>query len=222
METSLYNRLCTIDTLMEAWLKVKRKNSKGGVDSVSVESFDLHAEENLQKILAQLMAQTYISMPMQKATKRKKDGSMRRLGMLTVSDKIVQLAVKMIIEPILEPTFLDVSYGFRPKKGPTKAIKRLRHIMNNQNRRWVVVCDISNNKRRRQVSRLLEEQGVRMNKSVFECFMSPVTYKKLIKAIGNKIDPKKDTVLYYPICKNCFEKSKKSWKIDYGSLIVTV
>ncbi len=50
----------------------------------------------------------------------------------------------MIIEPILEPLFLDVSYGFRPKKGPAKAIKRLRHIMNNENRRWIVVCDIEN------------------------------------------------------------------------------
>ncbi len=60
METSLYNRLCTIDTLREAWLKVKRKNSKGGIDSVSVESFDLHAEENLQGLLAQLMVHTYI------------------------------------------------------------------------------------------------------------------------------------------------------------------
>ncbi len=142
METSLYNQLCTIDTLREAWLKVKRKNSRGGIDFVSVESFDNRAEENLQKILAQLMAQTYISMPMQKATKRKKDGSVRELGLLTVSDKIVQLAVKMIIEPVLEPLFLNVSYGFRPKKGPTKAIKRLLHIMNNENRRWIVVCDI--------------------------------------------------------------------------------
>ena len=144
MATSFYYKLCTIDTLREAWLKVKAKNSRGGINSVSVKSFDLHAEENLQKILAQLMAHTYISMPMQKTMKRKKDGTVRELGMLTISDKIVQLVVKMIIEPVLEPSFLNVSYGFRPKKGPAKAIKRLLHIMNNENRRWVVVCDIEN------------------------------------------------------------------------------
>ena len=96
MENTLYIQLCTIDTLTEAWLKVKAKNSRGGIDFVSVESFDLHAEENLEKILAQLMAQTYISMPMQKTMKRKKNGTFRELGLLTVSDKIVQLAVKMI------------------------------------------------------------------------------------------------------------------------------
>lgn len=144
MDASLYSRLCTLDTLRESWLKVKAKHSKGGIDFVSVENFDLHAEENLQEILAQLIAGTYVSMPMQKALAHKNDGTLRELGMLTVSDKIVQLAVKGIIEPVLEPMFSDVSYGFRPKKGPVKAIKRLVHIMNNENRRWIVAGDIEN------------------------------------------------------------------------------
>jgi len=87
---------------------------------------------------------------------------------------------------------------------------------------YIIAYDISGNKRRREVSKLLEEQGIRMNRSVFECFMLPNTYKALMQAVNEKIDPKKDIVLYYPICRNCFEKSKKTWKIDCDSLIVTV
>lgn len=144
MENQYYNQLCDIETLRDAWLIVKAKNSKGGIDSVSVNDFDLHAEENLQGILSKLVAQTYISMPMQKATCLKKDGSVRELGMMTITDKIVQVAVKTIIEPVIEKVFLDVSYGYRPEKGPAKAIKRLLHIIIYENQKWAVVCDIDN------------------------------------------------------------------------------
>ncbi len=87
---------------------------------------------------------------------------------------------------------------------------------------YIIAYDISSNKRRRGISKLLEEQGIRMNKSVFECFITPATYKILMKTINKIINPKKDSILYYPICKSCFEKSVKSWKVDYGSPTITV
>lgn len=144
MENQYYNQLCNLDVLRDAWLKVKTKQSKGGIDTVSIEDFDLNAEENLAKLLATLLARTYIPMPMQKASSLKKDGTVRDLGMLTISDKIVQTAVKTVIEPVFEKTFLDVSYGYRPGKGPAKAIKRLLHTIRCENQKWAVVCDIHN------------------------------------------------------------------------------
>ena len=87
---------------------------------------------------------------------------------------------------------------------------------------YIIAYDISNNKRRCEVSQLLEEHGIRMNKSVFECLMLPKTYKALMKTVNGKINPKKDTVLYYPICRNCFEKSERTGKADGNSLMITV
>lgn len=77
---------------------------------------------------------------------------------------------------------------------------------------YIVAYDIVSNKRRRMISKLLEAHGVRMNKSVFECFLLPVTFKKLEKSISNIIDSKKDSVLYYPLCRSCMGKSKKTFR----------
>jgi CRISPR-associated protein Cas2 len=85
---------------------------------------------------------------------------------------------------------------------------------------YIIAYDISANRRRQKVAKILEEYGVRMNKSVFECFVFPDTLKKLEKSIANIIDCKKDSVLYYPICRNCMEKCKKTFKgISYPELI---
>ena len=78
---------------------------------------------------------------------------------------------------------------------------------------YIIAYDISGNKRRRKVAKILEMYGVRMNKSVFECFVLPDIFKKLEESISNIIDCKKDSVLYYPVCKSCIEKSKKTFKV---------
>ena len=87
---------------------------------------------------------------------------------------------------------------------------------------YIIAYDISSNRRRRRVSNLLEEYGVRMNKGVFECILSTVNYKKLVKIINKRIDIKKDSVLYYPMCRSCFEKSGKTGKADFGSVVEIV
>ena len=144
MDISIYNRLCNIELLREAWLLVKTKNSAGGIDAVSVEEFEKNAEQNLKGLLSGLISLNYLSLPMKKSSCLKKDGSNRELGMLSISDKIIQRALKMVIEPQFEKLFLDVSYGYRPNKSPSKAVKRLLHYFNTEHRLWSVVCDINN------------------------------------------------------------------------------
>lgn len=144
MDTPIYNQLCNIELLREAWLIVKTKHSIGGIDAVSVEEFEKTAEQNLQGILAGLISRNYLSLPMKNSSCLKKDGSKRELGMLSISDKIVQRAVKILIEPQFEKLFLDVSYGYRPNKSPAKAVKRLLHYVHTEHRPWAVVCDINN------------------------------------------------------------------------------
>ena len=68
---------------------------------------------------------------------------------------------------------------------------------------YVVAYDICNNKKRRKISELLEEWGVRVNFSVFECELPVKALSSLKKSIEELIDPKSDSVLYYPLCLNC-------------------
>ncbi|MBI5416618.1 CRISPR-associated endonuclease Cas1, partial [Candidatus Poribacteria bacterium] len=64
------------------------------------------------------------------------------LSLPTIKDKIVQQAVKDIVEPIICKDFLDCSYAYRENKGPVKAINRVMHLINNEKREWVTLCDI--------------------------------------------------------------------------------
>lgn len=70
----------------------------------------------------------------------------------------------------------------------------------------VVAYDISDDRRRSHVAKILEKVGVRINFSVFECLLTDAQYEKLRKDIGNKIKPKEDSVVYYPICLDCYAK----------------
>ncbi len=74
---------------------------------------------------------------------------------------------------------------------------------------YVIAYDVTNNKRRRKVSELLEEWGVRVNFSVFECEIKHKALAQLKKNIEALIDPKSDSVLYYPLCLNCRSQSER-------------
>lgn len=75
--------------------------------------------------------------------------------------------------------------------------------------RAVIIYDISDDKRRRLLSDLLEGWGKRVNRSVFECLIpSSVKYSKLKKGISQVVDPKTDSVRLYTVCLNCIDKSE--------------
>ena len=69
----------------------------------------------------------------------------------------------------------------------------------------VVAYDIEDDRRRRKVCKLLEATGKRVNKSVFECFLSDVQFAKLKKGIAKRAT-RYDTILYYPLCRSCIER----------------
>lgn len=70
----------------------------------------------------------------------------------------------------------------------------------------VIAYDISDDKRRNRVVKILEKHGVRVNYSVFECLFTDSQFMKTQELIGSKINMKEDTVIYYPVCVNCFTK----------------
>lgn len=71
---------------------------------------------------------------------------------------------------------------------------------------YVIAYDVADNKRRNRISRLLGRHGVRINFSIFECMLTPVELEKLMEAMIGKIDRKTDSVIYYPLCLDCYAK----------------
>lgn len=129
--------------LREAWLLVKQKGARGGIDGVSLAEFERNVEKNLAKLSEELETNRYIPEPYQRIYTKQVKGEPRALGLPTVRDKIVQMAVKNCIEPIFNVTFLDCSYAYRPNKGHRKALRRVEHYLEMKNL-WVTTCDIDN------------------------------------------------------------------------------
>ncbi|HED01046.1 MAG TPA: CRISPR-associated endonuclease Cas1 [Proteobacteria bacterium] len=142
MEGELYKEICRIENLLSAWARVKEKGSAGGIDRVTIESFEDGLEKNLRELSEQLSSRHYIPEPYQEVNIPKDDNEFRSLSLPTIRDKIVQQAAKDLLEPILDKEFLDVSYAYRANKGPAKAIGRVSHLVVNEKREWVTLCDI--------------------------------------------------------------------------------
>lgn len=144
MEGILYSQIYSIKNLLSAWDKIKNKGSAGGIDNISIDIFGKNLEVNLKEISNLLSSNHYIPEPYKEINIPKNDDEFRSLSLPTIRDKIVQQVVKDVIEPILEKEFLDVSYAYRINKGATKAINRVSHLITNEMRPWVTLCDVDN------------------------------------------------------------------------------
>jgi len=138
----LYSEICKVENLLSAWEKVKAKGSTGGIDNVSIDIFEKNLDANLKQLSGALASLRYIPEPYKELKIPKDENEFRSLSLPTIRDKIVQQSTKEVIEPILGEEFLDVSYAYRTGKGALKAINRVRHLITNEKRGWVTLCDI--------------------------------------------------------------------------------
>lgn len=141
---SLFSRLCSEEVLYKAWEFVKAKRSAGGIDGESIVTFEAGIAGRIKEISLELSSGLWKPQPYLKVEIPKNKTEKRRLGLLTVKDKIVQQALRLLIEPRLEKGFYEQSYGYRPNKGGVPAIKQVLKIVRKNPDAWIVRLDIDN------------------------------------------------------------------------------
>lgn len=124
---ALYDHFHRRDVLREAWKRVRSNKGAAGVDHETLVAVEQYGVERLiEELESALREGTYRATVVLRRYIPKKDGRKRPLGIPTVRDRVVQMAVKLVLEPIFEADFLPCSFGFRPRRNATMALEVLR------------------------------------------------------------------------------------------------
>jgi RNA-directed DNA polymerase len=124
---ALFDRIFRSDVLREAWVRVQRNKGAAGVDKQTVAAVQEYGVERLLgELQRDLRSGSYRPAPVRRVEIPKPQGGKRPLGIPTVRDRICQQAARIVLEPIFEADFLEVSYGFRPRRKATDAKEVLR------------------------------------------------------------------------------------------------
>ena len=124
---SLFGHILRLDVLHIAWKRVQSNKGGPGIDGITIESLDSpkKIEHLILELHQELKEGTYKPKPVKRVYIPKANGKQRPLGIPTVKDRIAQMAVLLIIEPIFEADFLECSNGFRPKRSAEKALNEI-------------------------------------------------------------------------------------------------
>ena len=140
---SLIDKVYALPNLRAAFAKVKVNAGAAGVDRQSIKMFEGNLEANLRKLSEELQAGHYRPRAVRRTWIEKlgKRHEKRPLGIPTVRDRVVQTALRNVVEPIYEKDFADQSYGFRPGRGCKEALRRVDALLK-AGYRWVVDADL--------------------------------------------------------------------------------
>ena len=122
----LYVHVCKMETLREAYALAKKNNGAPGIDGVRFEVIEEQGVENfLEQIRNELIDRTYVPLRARRREIPKDGGKVRVLSIPAIRDRVVQGALKLIVEPIFEADFQSGSYGYRPKRTAHQAVHRV-------------------------------------------------------------------------------------------------
>jgi group II intron reverse transcriptase/maturase len=139
---ALYDKVYRKDILWRAWEMVKANRGVAGVDGQTIQAIEEGGDGIfLYQLWEELKAGNFRPQPVRRVYIPKPDGRQRPLGIPVVRDRVVQAALKTVIEPIFEADFQPCSFGFRPKRSPHDANEVIRQTVN-QGYNWVVDADI--------------------------------------------------------------------------------
>ena len=130
----------TKEMVWEAYLEVKRKGKSAGIDNLNMSEYDKQRSKHLYKVWNRLASGSYFPPPVLRVEIPKKDGSIRQLGIPTISDRVAQTVIKNHIEKRMEAVFHPNSYGYRPKRNAHRALQKVRE--NCRKYDWVIDLDI--------------------------------------------------------------------------------
>lgn len=141
-QSNLYKQVYADDTLSEAWRRVRAGTELAGVDGVTVAQFQARLFANLKALQNDLRRQRYQPQPVKRLSIPKPDGTARPLGILTVTDRIVQRALLIVIEPIFDAQFEECSHGFRKGRSVQTALAQVSRFIH-LGYGWIVDFDIA-------------------------------------------------------------------------------
>lgn len=133
--------LIDVPALERAYQRM-RKGAAVGVDGVDKAAYGEELQERLQDLHARLVSKRYRHQPIRRVHIPKAQGKSRPIGISAFEDKLVQDAVREVLEAVYEQDFLDCSYGFRPGRSAHDAVRRLDHIVHRGEVNWILEADV--------------------------------------------------------------------------------
>jgi len=161
----LFSLVCDKDWLEIAHDHVADNSGSitAGCDGITMSDFDVDMEINLQDLRIALKSDTFVAKPVRRVNIPKGNGKLRPLGIPSIRDRIVQEAIRMVLEPIYEADFSQHSYGFRPNRSTMHAMKYLTYsVTENKKFFWTIEGDISS-------------------------YFDTINHRKLMKLLGRRI-----------------------------------
>ncbi|MEP7284276.1 MAG: reverse transcriptase domain-containing protein [Chloroflexota bacterium] len=133
--------LFSTDALRRAWQEVRRNGQAAGIDRMTMAQFGQHLDGELSKLRAEVLEGTYRPQKALRFYKVKPSGKKRPLVLWAVRDRVLQRTVHDFLTSVLEPLFLDCSFGFRPGRNVTDAVEVVRQSLTDK-KQWIVDADI--------------------------------------------------------------------------------
>ena len=171
----LMDEVLSKDNLNQAYLQVTRNKGASGVDNMTCEEVKDYLKVHGNDLINQIKSREYKPLPVRRVEIPKPNGGVRKLGIPTVIDRIIQQALVQKLTPIFEPTFSEYSYGFRPNRRCQNAIDRALELLN-QGYEWIIDLDL-------------------------EKFFDNVPQDKLIRLVDNMVNDSDITALIHKYLK---------------------
>lgn len=139
----LFKKICALDTLRMAFKAVKRNKGAPGIDGITIEEYEKNLEERLIQLKTKVESWTYKPTAVRRVEIPKPGGNgVRLLGVPIINDRVLHMAIKIVLEPILDPKFSGSSFGFRPGKNQQQAVQQAQRIVQS-GKEFVVDIDLS-------------------------------------------------------------------------------